>query len=286
MRRFETAFFLLPAIIVLLVVLIYPMIYSMYISFLKVILYSNETPFIGLENFASILSNQRFQMTIFNTLKYSLVSIVGSIVLGFMAALLLREIRWGKGFFRVVLIIPMAAAPLVIGLTWRWMLDPLFGLINWGFGILGFPGQTWLAQPGTAFLSLAFIDIWEWYPLVFLITYAGLSGLPPEPYEAAAIEGASYWMTLRRITLPMLKPVILVVLLLRTVDAFRTFDLVNMVTNGGPNFTTEVMSMYLYRTAFKFSQLGHAAAGALIMLWIVSIISMFLFRYLYQEIEA
>jgi multiple sugar transport system permease protein len=129
------------------------------------------------------------------------------------------------------------------------------------------------------------VDIWQWYPLVFLIMDAGLSGLPKAPYESARLEGASGWMIFRRITLPMLRPVILVVLLLRTVDAFRTFDLVRVMTDGGPAYTTETLSLYLYRTAFTFNKLSRAGAGATIMLIVIGIISALMFRFLYREVE-
>ncbi|HIC88781.1 MAG TPA: sugar ABC transporter permease [Anaerolineae bacterium] len=212
-------------------------------------------------------------------------SITLSFVIGFGLALLMRRITWGRSFFRVALIAPMAMAPLVVGLTWRWMYNPLFGLINWFFNMVGLPQQAWLAEAKTAMPAMIFVDIWEWTSLVFLLIYAGLSGLPREPYEAAALDGASTWMTFRRITLPMLKPVILVALLLRTVDAFRTFDIAWVLTEGGPGYATELLSLYVYRTGFYFNNLGRAAAAALIMLIGMSVIAMIYFRFLYQEVE-
>ena len=135
-------------------------------------------------------------------------------------------------------------------------------------------------------MTVVLVDIWQWYPLVFLILEAGMATLPRAPYESARLEGVSSWMIFRRITLPMLRPVILVALLLRTVDAFRTFDIVRVMTDGGPALTTETLSLYLYRTAFTFNKLSRAAAGSLLMLLVIGLISAMMFRFLYKDIEV
>jgi multiple sugar transport system permease protein len=285
-QRHTHWFFILPALIALLVVAIYPILYSTALSFFRVTFASTDRPFVGLENFASILRDEKYRTTIFNTVLYVLVTVSISFVVGFGVALLLRNVTRGKSLLRLILILPMTLAPIVVGLTWNWMLDPIFGLINWILGSLGLPIQTLLAQAGTARLVVMFVDVWQWYPLVFLIMDAGLSGLPKAPYESARIEGASGWMIFRRITLPMLRPVILVALLLRTVDAFRVFDLVRIMTDGGPGMTTETLSLYLYRTAFNFNELSRAGAGATIMLLIVGFVSALMFRFLYRDVEA
>ena len=134
-------------------------------------------------------------------------------------------------------------------------------------------------------MALLFVDIWEWAPLVFLILYAGLSGLPREPYEAAELDGASSWMIFRRITLPLMKPVLLVALLLRTIDAFRTFDIAYVLTEGGPGYATELLSLYVYRQGFYFNNLGRAASAATLMVLGMSIIAAIYFRFLYEEVE-
>jgi multiple sugar transport system permease protein len=284
-QRYTHWFFIAPALVAVLVVAIYPIVFSTGLSFFKVTFDSPNRPFAGLQNFASILSDEKYRTTVFNTLLYVLVTVSGSFVLGFGAALLLRNITRGKNWLRLILILPMTLAPVVVALTWNWMLDPLFGLVNWFLSSLGLPIQTLLAQAGTARLMVMLVDMWQWYPLVFLIVDAGLSGLPRAPYESARIEGASGWLMFRRITLPMLRPVILVALLLRTVDAFRTFDIVRVMTDGGPGMTTETLSLYLYRTAFTFNELSRAGAGSTIMLIIVGMVSAVMFRFLYREVE-
>ena len=277
--------FILPAMIILLGVIIYPIFYATFIGFFEKLLTKRGTTFVGFKNFYFVLTDPVFQRSAVNTVIFMVVSIPLSFGVGFSLALLMRRITWGRRFFRVALIAPMAMAPLVVGLTWRWMYNPLFGLINWVFSRVGLPQQAWLAQAHTAMAAVIFVDIWEWAPLVFLIIYAGLSGLPHEPYEAAALDGASAWMTFRYVTLPMLKPVILVALLLRSVDAFRTFDIAWVLTEGGPGYATELLSLYIYRTAFYFGNLGRAAAASLIMLIGMSTIALVYFRFLYQEVD-
>lgn len=279
-------FYLAPALIAILAVAIYPIVYSTGLSFFRVSFDSRERPFVWFENFSKILADADYWVALGNTLLYVLVTVSGSFVVGFGLALLLRRISIGRNWIRLILILPLTIAPMVVGLTWNWMFDPLFGLVNWFLIGLGIPPQTWLAQTSTARIVVMLVDIWQWYPLVFLIMDAGLSGLPKAPYESARLEGASEWMIFRRISIPMLRPVILVALLLRTVDAFRTFDLVRVMTDGGPAQTTETLSLYLYRTAFNFNKLSRAGAGATIMLIVISIISVFMFRFLYRENEG
>lgn len=283
-QRYKHWFFIAPALLIILTVVIYPIIFSTGVSFFRVTFASQARPFVGLQNFERMLGNDDFIESTFNTLYYVVFSVSGSFALGFGVALLIRRITVGKDLLRLILIIPITMAPIVVGLMWNWMLDPLFGLINWFLDLFGIPGQTFLAQAATARMTVVLVDIWQWYPLVFLIIEAGMATLPRAPYESARLEGVSSWMIFRRITLPLLRPVILVALLLRTVDAFRTFDLVRVMTDGGPALTTETLSLYLYRTAFTFNKLSRAAAGSILMLLVIGLISALMFRYLFREV--
>ena len=285
-QRHKHWFFIAPAVFVVLVVVIYPIIFSTGVSFFRVTFASQSRPFVGLQNFERMLTNDDFLESAFNTIYYVIFSVSGSFLLGFGVALLIRRVTVGRDLLRLILIIPITMAPIVVGLMWNWMLDPLFGLINWFLDLLGIPGQTMLAQASTARLTVVLVDIWQWYPLVFLIIEAGMATLPRAPYESARLEGVSSWMIFRRITLPLLRPVILVALLLRTVDAFRTFDIVRVMTDGGPALTTETLSLYLYRTAFTFNKLSRAAAGSILMLLLIGLVSAMMFRYLYRDIEV
>lgn len=288
-RRFarEHAGFLwvAPALFTLLAVIIYPMIYGIYLSFVDMNLGQKEAPFIGLENFSFVLKDDVFLNSISKTLFYVAVSVSLTFVFGLGLALLMQKIRWGRSIFHLILIAPMAIAPPVVGLTWRWIYNPLFGLLNPFLGLFGVTQKAPLGSPDSAMEAILVVDIWQWTSLVFLILYAGVSTLPREPYEAADLDGAGPWAMFWRITLPLLTPVILVVLVLRTVDAFRTFDLVNVMTAGGPALSTEVLSLYIYRVGFKFFQMGRGAAAGQIMLLGAGVILAVYFRFLYKELD-
>ena len=217
-----------------------------------------------------MINEPLFQKAFINTIIYTSSSLFITFVFGFTLALLMTKISFGNRLFQILLILPMAMAPLVVGLTWRWMYNPLFGLINWFFKLVNVEPQAWLASQETAMMALIWVDVWQWTSLVFLIIYAGLSGLPKEPFEAANLDGANSFTIFIRITIPLLKPVILVVLLLRTVDSFRTFDSAYVLTDGGPGDATELLSLYIYRHGFFFNNQGEASAGALIMLLFIS----------------
>ena len=282
-QNYEPWFFLTPALFLILIVVIYPVVYGTIIGFFdKAVPWPSD--FVGLKNFTYIITDNKYQRAIVNTLKYTISSVTISFSLGLLAAVLVNNIRYGASFFRIILIIPMTIAPLVVGLTWRWMMDPLLGFINWLLPVLGLPIQTWLSKSSTSLAAVVLVDVWMWYPLIFLILSAGLSSLPRAPYEAAQLDGASGWRTFRRITLPLLRPVILVALLLRTVDAFRTFNSVRVLTDGGPAFSTEVLSLYLYRMGFKFFELNKAGAGAMLMMFGISIITGLMLKYLYDDL--
>ena len=282
LNNYSGWFYILPSMLVLLCVVIYPVICSIAISFYNRPFTHKNSAFVGLDNFIFMINEPLFQKAFINTIIYTSSSLFITFVFGFTLALLMTKISFGNRLFQILLILPMAMAPLVVGLTWRWMYNPLFGLINWFFKLVNIQPQAWLASQETAMIALIWVDVWQWTSLVFLIIYAGLSGLPKEPFEAANLDGANSFTIFFRITIPLLKPVILVVLLLRTVDSFRTFDSAYVLTDGGPGDATELLSLYIYRHGFFFNNQGEAAAGALIMLLFISLISLIYFKYLYK----
>ena len=190
--------------------------------------------------------------------------------------------------FRAILLIPMMLPPVVVGVVWRLMFNPDFGAINGtlkGAGV-NTEALTWTASPGLALASVIAVDVWQWTPFMFLILLAGLQAIPQEPYEAAMIDGSNWWQTFRHITLPMLKPAILIALLLRTMDLLRVFDQIFILTEGGPGFATETVSLYIYRTAFRFADFGYAAAMSFVLLALTNIISLVYIRLLQRQEAA
>jgi multiple sugar transport system permease protein len=273
-----------PTVAVLLALSIYPLIYAVRVSLQTDV---GEGARWTLQNFTRLVSDSFFLDAMLHTLVYACVALTCEFLLGLGLALLLnREIR-GRSFFRATLLVPLMLPPVVAGVIWRLMLNPNFGAINGtlkGFGI-DTEALTWTASPKLALASVIAVDIWQWTPFMFLVLLAGLQAIPQEPYEAARVDGASSWQSFRHVTLPLLKPAILIALLLRTIDLLRVFDQIFILTEGGPGFATETVSLYIYRAAFRFGDFGYAAAMSFVLLLITNFISALYIRLL-QTREA
>ena len=272
-------FFLAPAVAVLFSLSIYPLIYSLSVS-LQV--ESAEGVRWSLGNFQRLLSDNFFLTAMGHTFVYAASALTFEFLLGLGLALLLNSQIRGRAVFRASLLVPMMLPAVVVGVVWRLMLNPNFGAINGtlkGFGV-DTEALTWTASPRLALVSVIAVDIWQWTPFVFLVLLAGLQAIPQEPYEAAKIDGSSQWQTFRYVTLPLLKPAILIALLLRTMDLLRVFDQIFILTEGGPGFATETISLYIYRTAFRFFDFGYAAAMSFVLLAITNVISVVYIRFL------
>jgi len=268
-----------PALVVLLSLSIYPLIYSITIS-----LQTETADGIkwGVSNFTRLISDAFFLTAMAHTFIYAVVALVFEFLIGLSLALLLNSQIRGRTLFRAALLVPMMLPTVVVGVVWRLMLNPNFGAINGTlkeFGVNTEP-LTWTASPKLALLSVIAVDVWQWTPFVFLVLLAGLQAIPQEPYEAALIDGSSRWQTFRYVTLPLLKPAILIALLLRTMDLLRVFDQIFILTEGGPGFATETISLYIYRTAFRFFDFGYAAAMSFVLLALTNVISTIYIRFL------
>jgi multiple sugar transport system permease protein len=271
-----------PAIVVLLSLSIYPLIYSVTISL--------QTQTAGgsswsVSNFTRLFTDGFFLAAMAHTFVYATAALILEFTIGLGLALLMNGQIRGRGFFRAALLMPMMLPAVVVGVVWRLMLNPNFGAINGtlkNFG-LNTDGLTWTASPRLAMLSVIAVDVWQWTPFVFLVLLAGLQAIPQEPYEAALIDGSSRWQTFRYVTLPLLKPAILIALLLRTMDLLRVFDQIFILTEGGPGFATETISLYIYRAAFRFFDFGYAAAMSFVLLILTNVISAIYIRLLQNK---
>lgn len=272
---------LAPTIAVLLALTIYPFVYSIRISFQS----SSGNP--TFENFARLASDQFFLSALAHTFVYAAIALTIEFLLGLGLALLLDSQIRARNIWRTLLLVPMMLPPVVVGVVWRLMLNSNFGAVNGTLKTFGVNTEalTWTASPKLAMASVIMADVWQWTPFVFLILLAGLQAIPQEPYEAALVDGSNAWQTFRHVTLPLLKPAILIALLLRTMDLLRVFDHIFILTEGGPGFATETLSLYIYRTAFRFSNFGYAAAMSFVLLIITNIISVGYIRLL-QTREA
>lgn len=267
--------FLAPSILILLLLLVYPMLYVWRVSLDSFNLTSPEKrAFAGLGNFIDLAKNSQFLMALARSTYFALASTALTFVFGFAIALLLHSRHAvARSFFQSIYVIPMVLTPYVIGQTWRFLVDFGYGPIQYALTWLGLPKINFLGEPLLALHTTILVDVWQWTPFVILIMYAGLESLPVEPLEAARVDGASRWEEFRFVTVPLLRAPISAVLLIRLMDSFREFDKVFALTAGGPGTSTEVLSLYVYRTGFQYFHMGKAAAMSLVMLFFIVIIS-------------
>lgn len=284
-NRLEPAFYIAPAFIVLIVILLYPLGYALWLSVHQWLLrsFKQGVPFIGLDNYIQLFSNPDFLNSIKITFTFVILAVGIEFILGMGLALLLHQELKGRGLFRSMILLPMMCTNVVIGLMWRLLLNYQYGMVNYYLGQLGIAPIEWLSSPKVAMASVVLVDVWNTTSFVALMLLAGLQSLPDEPFEAARIDGASIFQSFYYLTLPLLKPVILVALLWRFIDTFRIFDVIYLLTAGGPARVTETVSIYIYRYGFQSFNLGVAAASSFIMLLIMLIIAGILTRAIRQE---
>ena len=276
--------FMTPATLYLIVILIIPLLQSLWYSFTDFNLIGGEISFIGLKNYQRVVTDPKMLKAIWNTLVFTLSAITLEMLFGLGIALILnRELR-GKRLITTIFMLPMVITPSIIALIWQTLFwNMSYGLINYGLSLLGLPPQPWLSDETLALIAVILTEAWQQTPFVGLIILAGLQALPIAPFEAATIDGASRWQKIRHITLPLLKPIILVALLFRTVFTLRVFDLIFILTSGGPGIATYVMSIAIQLEFFTFFNVGVASAMSWILLAISALISLIYMKFLYTE---
>jgi len=237
-----------------------------------------RSQFVGLSNFIGLLFDDRFITSMGLTCLFVAVAVPAEFLLGLGFALTLHKEIPGGRTIRSMVLLPYVAVPVVIGLTWRILFNYQAGLVNYLLYLIGLPKLLWLSTPHLAFLSVLIADLWRWSPFATLMILAGLRAIPVDLFEAAEVDGATSVQKLIWITLPMLKPIILVVLLLRTIGVFKIFDLVYMLTEGGPGNATDFISFYIFKVGFRIWNLGEAAAASYYLLLIILGITFILMR--------
>jgi multiple sugar transport system permease protein len=277
--------FIGPAVVWILAFTIFPLLYAVYTS-LYSFRFGQRFGFIGLGNFARLFTDSNLLSSLRVTLIFVVATLVVEMVLGLGLALLLsREMR-GSNVLRGVATLPLFATPVAVGYLAITLYYESDGPINAVITRLGGAEIPWLSDPFWALVAIILVDIWQWTPFVFLVTLAGLQGMPPDLYDAAKVDGASATQRFRYLTLPLLAPLLWLILLLRMVEAFRVFDIPTSLTLGGPGRATEVYSLYTYRTALRFFDHGYSAAQGILLLVIVMAIVTLIFtrvRGLYEE---
>lgn len=277
--RNAAAILVSPAVLLLMALNIFPIAYAIFISTRHWSLASPNPPrFAGWYNYEELLLDERLSNAFVVSSKFIVLAIGIELVLGFTLAFVFNSRLKGLETLRKLSLLPVMAMPLVVGLTWFYMLNENFGVTNWFLTLVGLDRQPFLTDKTLAMLSIVLADVWQWTPFVMLVIFAALQSLPEYVFEAARMDGLSERQIFFRITVPLLLPAILVVLVIRAVDAFRMIELIFMMTKGGPAGATEVLPWYIYTTGFLSLDLGYAAAMAVVMIVIVTIVAQLFVR--------
>jgi multiple sugar transport system permease protein len=285
--RYTALLLIGPAMAVLLAINVYPFLYALYIS-VHTFTLGRPTPprYIGLSNYFDLLDDDRFINSLWVSFKFVALAVSVEFLLGLALAFLFNAKLRGLVTLRKIAMLPIMVMPLASGLIWFYILNENFGAFNWFAILLGAPERVnFLTSDTLALLSIVLADAWQWTPFVMLVMFAALQSIPEYVYEAAKMDGLSQWQIFWRVTLPLLGPAILVVVILRIVDALRMIELIYLMTRGGPGGETETLSWYIYSTGFLNQDLGYAAAQAVVMIVVVTIVAQVFVRQLeYREV--
>ena len=275
-------YFLIPPVLLLFIITIYPFGFTIYQSLHDWLIYKPQIkpPFVGFQQFVALFSDEAFWAALGKSLIFLVLVVAFSILFGLLQALVLsRDDIKGKNVIRSLLIIPLVISPVVVGFAFRFMLNTDLGVIPWLLDEVGIRVTTLLGNPRLSLFIVILVDIWNQTPIAFLVILASIQSINPELYEVAVIDGGSYIQCLRYITLPLIKRSIIVILIILSIDAFKAFDIIYVMTEGGPGRSTELMSLFGYRIAFVGWRMGTASAFALILFYIIVAISTFFMRY-------
>ena len=284
MKRLMPYFFIGPALLALVALVVYPLLYGVYISFFKTNL-ANKWDFVGLKNYISVFSDGVFVKQLGVTLKFTAIVVLAHFIIGIFLAMLLNQSRPGITFFRTILVLPWLMPEVVIALIFKWIMNPLYGLLNYGMQLLGLSegGVSWLGDTKYAFISVVLVCIWKGYPLVMVNALAALQSVSTDIYEAAKVDGANKIQTFFRIILPSIKPVLATTLILDTVWWFKHYTIVYLMTKGGPGSDTSIVSIEIYKQACDYFNFGKAASMSVVVFFVCLIISKLYRRFLDNE---
>jgi multiple sugar transport system permease protein len=277
---------LAPALLYLIVMSIYPTIWSLWLAFHNYLVYQpNKASFAGFDNFTDLLDSEVFRQSFRVTLAFSAIAVSIECALGLAIAVLLDRKMRGANLLRTLLIVPVMISPVGMGLTFRYIFAPTYGLLTYLMQSVGLPTADWTVSTVWALPAVIFIDVWQWTPFVALILLSGMQSVSVEVTEAAELDGLSEWQKLWRIVMPLIRPVVMVVVLIRLIDSIRMFDLVFVVTRGGPGSTTEVLSVMSYVTGFSEGDMGSAAAIAWVTVVLVNVLVAIFLRALSKSVD-
>jgi multiple sugar transport system permease protein len=276
--------FALPGLSVIAIVMGFPLVYAVLLSISSfTLLHPKLLPFVGIENFATVMADEYFWNSVWLTIKYASITVSAEFLLGLAVAVMLNRVVRLKAVYFAVLTIPMAMSPVSVALIWHMLLQPNLGIVNRLFELFGHPGFDWLGSTGLAFWSVVFIDVWQQVSFVILILAAGLASLPREPYEAASVDGAKEWQQFWYLTLPMLRPIAAIAIIIQLINEFRTYDLVYVLTKGGPGISTDLLSYFAYKRAFLGLTINEGSAASFVLLGMVLVLTVLFFRIITRK---
>jgi multiple sugar transport system permease protein len=279
-RRFGWAL-TLPGLAALSLIVLFPLLFTIFTSFYDyTLLHRSYDTFIGLENYREAFAANYFGESLWVTLKFVVAVVLLEFLLGFTVALMLNGVTRFKDIYYLILLMPLLINPVVVALIWRMFLHPELGIVNYLLSLIGIGPVNWLGDVRVAFWTVVLVDIWHQVSFMIVLLLAGLSALPREPYEAARMDGATTLQAFLHVTLPLMRPVIVVTLLIRLIFAVKTFDLVFIMTRGGPGTSTDLISYFIYRSAFFGLDIGQASAISVVLLVIVMALTAYLYRYM------
>jgi multiple sugar transport system permease protein len=271
--------FPLPAIIFVILLMIFPVCYTLVISFTDWALTSGRPMrFAGFGSYLSVLKDPRFHASVWRTFAFTFGAVAAETVLGTIIALILNREFIGKGPLKFILLLPLVVTPVAIGIVFNLFYDPTIGFLNFILNGLGLPQSGWVTEAKTVLPSLMLVDVWQWTPMIALIVLAGLSGLSSEPFESAMVDGANGIQIFFRVTLPMIMPTVLTAIVLRAVDALKTYDIIYAMTRGGPGYSSETLNILAYKLSFEYFSLGQSSAALVFLFLIVLLFSLGVMR--------
>ena len=272
-RRYRL--FILPAGLVVAAVIVFPWLFTLFMS-LQDYHAGGVMSFVGLANYQRMLGDERLFWALIHTLYFTVLAVVLPTVLGVFAAVCFNQRFPLRGLARTIFILPMMATPVAIALVWTMMFHPQLGVLNYLLTSVGLPPSAWVYDSATVIPTLVMVETWQWTPLVMLVVLGGLASLPADPYEAAALDGASAWQCFTKITLPLVWPFIMVALVLRAVDALKAFDTIFVISGGGPGTASETLNLYLYQEAFAYYDVGYASAIVVVFFALILAVTLLL----------
>jgi multiple sugar transport system permease protein len=267
--------FIVPALVLVGAVIIFPWVFTIWMS-------GNQwqvgvpTRFVWFDNYIRLAGDVRFWESMWHTLYYTVLSVVAPLILGTAAALVFDSKMPMRGLLRGIFVMPMMATPVAVALVWTMMFHPQLGVLNYLLSLVHIPPQLWIFDQTTVIPSLVLVETWQWTPLVMLIVLGGLASMPREPFEGAEIDGANAWQKFRYITLPMIMPFMMIAVIIRSIDALKSFDIIYAMTQGGPGTASETINLYLYNVAFSYYDIGYGSAIAVVFFVIIVLMSLVL----------